>query len=347
MLIGMLHRRKDPEKVSRSYLYASFCKIEGFDFVYFTANDVNFKSKTVYGQVYNNGKWERKLCPFPDYVLNVSFPITPKQTDVYFKLKALTKFVTFPVGSKLSIYRKIKKGNLFTEYLIPYEIIKTSLQVFKFIEKHKKVIIKPSKSNHGKGVIFIEKNNDNFLVKQGFDNMYLNGIEMTEFLEPLIELKTMIIQKYISSLRKSGVSFDIRAHVQKNDNGNFEITMIYPRIAEQGKVVTNLSAGGLVKSLDKFLLDEYGEDEAFNMKRYLEVFALNFASHFETLYKHDFDELGIDLGIDENDKIWVYEVNIRPDRRYLIAKGARLSIKYVKYLSSQEKGEQDEDTLPK
>ena len=55
----------------------------------------------------------------------------------------------------------------------------------------------------------------------------------------------------------------------------------------------------------------------------------------------------MELGIDENDKIWVYEVNIRPDRRYLIAKEQDYLLNMLNIYLHKKRGEQDEDTLPK
>ena len=50
-----------------------------------------------------------------------------------------------------------------------------------------------------------------------------------------------------------------------------------------------------------------------NIQRYLERFAVSFSNHFDSLYDNVlFDELGIDVGIDEDQKLWLFEVNWRP-----------------------------------
>lgn len=60
MLIGMLHNRKDPNKVSRAYIYQAIAKLETVEFVYFTTKGVDFKDKKVIGKYYLEGEWREK-----------------------------------------------------------------------------------------------------------------------------------------------------------------------------------------------------------------------------------------------------------------------------------------------
>src|SRR3954452_5822887 len=73
-LIGMLHHRKDPNTVIKSYAYAAIAKAEGDKFVYFTPRSVNFVNKSIRGQVYEDGKWLERIMPFPDVIYNAGSP---------------------------------------------------------------------------------------------------------------------------------------------------------------------------------------------------------------------------------------------------------------------------------
>ena len=48
----------------------------------------------------------------------------------------------------------------------------------------------------------------------------------------------------------------------------------------------------------------------------MESFSLQLAAHMDKIqkeiYNEELDELGIDIGIDKDNKIWVYEINWRP-----------------------------------
>lgn len=55
------------------------------------------------------------------------------------------------------------------------------------------------------------------------------------------------------------------------------------------------------------------KDDWFNIKETLEYFSLNISNHIDSLYDDvSFDELGIDVGIDKNQGLWLFEVNWRP-----------------------------------
>ena len=113
---------------------------------------------------------------------------------------------------------------------------------------------------------------------------------------------------------------------------------MFPRIASKG-IVTNVSSGGYTSMITSFLQEQFGEDY-FDMKRYLEVFAVQFSTHFDSLYDEPLDELGIDVGIDQNNKIWIYEVNWRPGTPilfYLEADVAKRMIQYATYLAKEAK----------
>ena len=117
--------------------------------------------------------------------------------------------------------------------------------------------------------------------------------------------------------------------------------MIYPKIGFKHKVATNLGQGGKITELKTFLNIVFG-DEYFDIMRYLEVFAIQFAEHFDTLYKHEFDELGIDIGLDEDKKIWIYEVNWRPGHIFLESKASYYTVKYANYLACKKGRKKDE-----
>ena len=110
MLIGMFHIRKDPNKVSRAYLYSTIARHEGHDFFYFTAKGVDFEKKEILGKHYSNGRWVTKRFPFPDVVINAANQNTPFQEETEDRLKTLLPFTSHPVGTKANVYRKILAG---------------------------------------------------------------------------------------------------------------------------------------------------------------------------------------------------------------------------------------------
>lgn len=88
--------------------------------------------------------------------------------------------------------------------------------------------------------------------------------------------------------------------------------------------------------MESFFEREYGF-ESYDMQRILEHFAIRFSKQFDELYNGRLDELGIDIGIDEHKKLWIYEVNWRPGAAYRGLDAAMNTIPYAAYLANQHK----------
>lgn len=343
-LIGMLHHRKDPETVIKSYAYAVVAKAEGARFFYFSPGKVNFINSTIRGQVYENGKWVERIMPFPDVIYNAGSPEKlAKSKEIIQKLKEKIPFTTNSIGNKWNINERLKEAKQFSNYLIPTEIVKNTDLFFKFLDGFEKVVFKPIDGRKGKGIFFISKKDHFYQVMKDSDSNDYSKKKLQDFIESMISKGTYIIQPYIRSITKSGQIYDFRLHVQKNGEGKWVITTIYPRIAPKGSIIPNINNGGFTNYLDPFLKQEFN-DEAYNIRRTLEHFALSLANHLDeiqmTQYEEVIDEIGVDIGLDENRKIWIYEVNWRPGcppAFYLELDVVIHSIKYAMFLANNQK----------
>lgn len=336
-VIGMLHSRKDPNNVKKAYACAAVSKMEGIDFFYFSFGTVDMVHDKINGWRYDSGKWIQQQQDLPDIIINCKSPKNVKQKQIWEYLKSRCLFTSYSVGNKVNVYQKIIEGKQFAHYVIPFFILNKGEGIFSHFQDQKKLVIKPIKGNGGKGIIFIDKITTNhFQVLNGDHVETLKKNELIIYLEHLLMTNRYIIQPFMESSTKEGMAYDIRLHVQKNQYGEWEITLIYPRISANRKMISNISSGGYRGELLPFLIEQFGDDY-FNMKRLLEHFSIRFSQHFESLYNHHFDELGIDIGIDENQKLWIYEVNWRPGSKHRELDVARKQIQYAVYLAKPNK----------
>ena len=342
-IIGMLHHRKDPETVMKAYAFAAVAAAEGASFFYFSPGEVNFSNRTINGQVYEKGRWQRKIMPFPNVIYNAGSPEKlTNSKEVIEKLKTDIPFTTFSIGNKWSVNRRLKEAKDFANYLIPTEIVKSTDHFFKFLSAFDKVVFKPIDGRKGKGIFFIEQQGDRFSVKGESTNRMYGKSQLNGFIKQKLVKETFIVQPYIQSVTKSGQVFDFRLHVQKNGEGEWVITTIYPRIAPQGSIIANINSGGYTNYLDPFLEHEFKE-EAFNLRKKLEYFSLSLAKHLDELQMEKFgemiDEIGVDVGMDEQRKLWIYEVNWRPGcppAFYLELDVVKNTIQYAIYLAKNQ-----------
>ncbi|WP_053365723.1 YheC/YheD family endospore coat-associated protein [Bacillus sp. FJAT-27245] len=335
--IGMLHYRKDPEKVNKVYAYAAAAKMEGVNFFYFTPGKVNLDKKQIVGLFYEKGRWVEREVGYPDVIFNAGGTLTSKQDEIVDALEKEIPFTSHAIGDKMSVYYRIKKSGKFSQYLIPSEKVERIQTIFLYLNNYNSIIIKPVSGAKGEGIIFVEKRGENYSLKADDIEHNFSKEELDDWIaELLIRDEEYLVQPFIRSETKRGLAFDFRLHVQKNGQGKWVNTAIYPRIADTG-VVSNISYGGYTSILDGFLRKQFDE-EFYNVKRYLENFAIQFSTHFDSLYDEPLDELGIDIGMDENQKIWLYEVNWRPGAPvlfYLEMDIAKRAIEYAVYLAKQ------------
>lgn len=347
-IIGMLHHRKDPETVVKAYAFAAIAAAEGAQFFYFTPGEVNFVNRTIKGQVYENGNWSTKIMPFPDVIYNAGSPEKlSKSKEIMKKMKNEIPFTTHSIGNKWSVNRRLKEAKDFASYLIPTEVVKNADHFHHYISAFDKVVFKPIDGRKGQGIFFIVKEDEQFVVRgHGFYRNF-SRIQVEEFITQKLENETFIIQPYIQSVTKSGQVFDFRLHVQKDGNGEWVITTIYPRVAPRGSIIANINSGGYTNYLDPFLEQEFKQD-AYNIKKKLEYFSLTLAKHMDELQMEKFgeviDEIGVDIGMDENHKLWIYEVNWRPGcppTFYLEMDVVKYTVQYAMYIANNQKAIQN------
>lgn len=333
-LIGMLHYRKKPYGIRKAYACAAVAKMEGIEFFYFSYKGIDFKLRKIDGWIYQEGSWLQKQLNFPDVIINISSPKTSFQKAIYKQLKKTVPFTSHPIGNKMKVYKKIMEKGTFASYLIPTFPLSKKKHVFNLFDYSEKIVIKPYKGNHGKKILFVEKLGDekfkviNELEVEIFDLDHFNLL-----IKELNDEQNYLVQPFIECKTKTGLTYDFRLHVQKNGSGEWKINLIYPRISGNHKLISNVSSGGYRGELNSFLKEQF-DSEYFNIKRLLEQFALTFSAHFEGLYNYSFDELGIDVGIDDKHKLWIYEVNWRPGSKHRELEGAKNLVKYAEYLGN-------------
>jgi len=337
--VGMLYHSKHPRHVTKAYNCAAVAKMVGIQFFYFSPENVRFEEKMILGYIYENGQWLPKEMPFPDIIYNPSHLRSLSKTDVYCKLKSMIPFTSHPIGDKIKVFKKIQKMPEFAHYLIPSEVIEDSEQVTQALDQFRKIVVKPLAGRQGQKVIFIEQNGDQFDLLEGTTRSTVSEAELHSMIKSLTSEMKFLVQPFISSRTKEGNPFDFRLHVQKNGEGKWSIASIHPRIGSKDGIISNVHTGGYTGKLPIFLSSEFG-DEQYDIQKRLEHFALKFSEQFEKFYKNPLDELGIDIGIDEDKKLWIYEVNTLPgclNRELDVAKN---TIPYAVYLARQHKNKE-------
>jgi glutathione synthase/RimK-type ligase-like ATP-grasp enzyme len=178
------------------------------------------------------------------------------------------------------------------------------------LKQYGMVYIKPDLGTGGSGVIRVEKSGETYRYQHQTTvrKFYTLG-SLHRAIMKATKKRSYLIQRGIDLLRHDGRAFDIRVMVQKNKSSKWETTGVIGRLGNPDKIVTNVCKGGVSKSVPSLLKHHVGHVNKY-MDRLREIgckSGVQLSKKFSNL-----NELGLDIGIDDDHNLWILEVNTRP-----------------------------------
>ncbi|OAB44063.1 YheC/YheD family protein [Paenibacillus antarcticus] len=200
--------------------------------------------------------------------------------------------------------------------LIPYVPRTASLTLSRLLlmlNRYKMVYIKPVCGSLGIGVIRVERNGALFRYRDGTHTYTFRTFrQMYVSIQHRIGSTPYLVQKGIVMLQLRHRPFDFRVMVQRNEKSIWECTGVVARLAHPKKAVTNGSQGGTIYAADEILSKVADITKAEKLVEEMKKIGLKTAKQFSASYPN-MNELGLDIAVDRNLRLWILEVNTRPD----------------------------------
>ncbi|MBW7455069.1 YheC/YheD family protein [Paenibacillus sepulcri] len=181
------------------------------------------------------------------------------------------------------------------------------------LQAHGMVVIKPVVGAGGHGVIKVTREGSGYAYTYyakkrhfgSFDGLYhsLNGMRKG---------RRYLIQKGIRLATIKGRPIDYRVKHVKQADGSWAITAIVGRLARQGLFVTNLCRGGTRLNGSEGIRLSVSSNAVAGKKQQMRRLTRLSTEVLERQFP-GIGQLGFDYGIDKNGKIWIFEVNTRPE----------------------------------
>ena len=308
--------------------------------VFFNTSNVNFDRGIILAKEFMNNKWNEVEVEFPDVIQNVHIKEGSKQSLTEKRLRKLIPFTSFTIMNKMFLPFQIIKSGEFGEYFIPFKYIDNYSIVENYFNNFDQVVIKPISSSQGTGILYIEKKKNRFFLKEDKKKYKFNISEFKQVIKKLLDLNKnntqYIIQPYVKCRTKEGNPYDIRAHLQKNGEGKWVFTKVYPRIGGKDTILSNISKGGETLDIKTFVINEFGKNKGEVLLNSVYDLAMKLTTHVDSLYNMSIDELGIDIAIDENNRLWVHEVQPQPQSKYHEKERAQNMLEYALFLAENE-----------
>jgi hypothetical protein len=199
---------------------------------------------------------------------------------------------------------------------IPVTVPLTKQHLHGMLQEFPFVYLKPDNSCQGKGLFRIDRMGRNRYLMRArdvqFELKYENFTRMCKDLRNARMRRPYIIQEGISSQTPGGAMMDIRVHLTRVD-GKWEIAGLVGRVAQPRKIATNAYSGGKSVHVDELLTKEmgYSEEHAQQTIEKLKSISERAVQRISARYP-SWSEYGLDIGIDKQGHLWIYEINIRP-----------------------------------
>ncbi|MUV37067.1 UDP-N-acetylmuramoyl-tripeptide--D-alanyl-D-alanine ligase [Lentibacillus sp. JNUCC-1] len=299
--------------------------------IFFTSKDVDLEHKTISADVFTKGEWQQVKASYPDVINNVG---GGRRTRVDRRLRREVPFTSFFVGNKFFLPKRMVQYRKYAELLVPFKLCLHEIDIHDFLEENNSVVFKALSSNRGENIYFVTKKGSRYTILAHKKEHILSEDAFNKWVQNTIlkEKGSFIVQRYIHTRTKADEPYHIRAHVQKNGDGEWVLTHIYPRVGNKKSNLSNVATDGRVEDLHDFMQQEYGDKGEMYEQDILRL-SMELAHYLDKLHNLALDELGIDLAIDENGRYWMHEANNGPQTAYHEEKRAVNTIAYAKYIA--------------
>ncbi|GGD74195.1 YheC/YheD family endospore coat-associated protein [Paenibacillus nasutitermitis] len=359
-LIGVLISRDYPDMKDRPFgSITLFCKelvdacaVQGAHVYFFTPSHIAGNSSTVEGWVYAEG-WRKATVPAPDVVNNrlTSRKLENKSNVQHFLKEAKSRHNTTIFNEKFldkpEVFEALQKDPALIKYLPESHVLRNYKMLTSMCSRYSTVFLKPVRGSLGKGIIRISR-----LDKDSYQALYATvGGTRKQHFTSLLKLFSSVsgkmktvryqIQQGLHLINISGRPVDFRALVQKNETGKWTLTSIVARTAGNHHFVSNLARGGTLSTAKEAVLkSNLTGQHAQGAPARLQRAALEIAKGIDTFIPAHFGELGIDLALDSNGRVWLIEVNSKPSKNdntplpdQKIRPSVRNMIRYARHLT--------------
>lgn len=304
---------------------ADTCQLRGGMAFFFSQDHIRTQKNTIKGWTYANG-WRKMTFPLPDVVYNRISTRKIEQNSVVQNFFDQLNASRIPVFNekfldKNEVFDALQKDPTLHPYLPESYLLRNYAMFKRMCTKYPVIFLKPVKGSLGKGIIRITKLPTG---KYSCQTMSINGAKVRHFssisrifkhLSGQIKSRRYQIQQGLTLLTCKGRPVDFRALVQKNNKGEWSITSIVGRIAGPNHFVSNLARGGSLNSVrDVLIQSKLPADQIKRVESKLKTLAVRLAEGIDHHIPYHFGELGVDLAVENNGKVWLLEINSKPSK---------------------------------
>ncbi|NBD26092.1 YheC/YheD family endospore coat-associated protein [Paenibacillus glycinis] len=300
----------------------------GFLVYVLTVKQLKLGRKSLNGYTYDPGSdaWLVQKFPFPELIYNrIPLREDELQPEVRRKIAACLRNPRVQIFNpkffnKWSLFKWLRQSKNTKPFIPATSRMLTVSGLGRMMLRHRFLYLKPVSGKAGKGIMTIqlqpEKPLPYRLKIQGNKGSTTYNCGTISKLWTRIKKESSgeryIAQQGIQLAAYNDRSFDLRALIQKNQRGQWDISGIGARLAGSMSITTHVPRGGSIEDPEKLLVGVFGQDEANKLLTKTRSTALVIARQIERGSGRSLAEMSMDLGIDQAGNIWFFEANAKP-----------------------------------
>lgn len=319
-VIGLLLAKSEARltRYLNQYLIYSIAyeQINGILFV-FCEQHIDFANEKITGYIYDPSSpenWRKAELPFPGAIFR---RVELAQNTLNgLREKMGRSFFNAQYFDKWQFWNWLSSDEELREFLAETSNKMNVTSLNAFIEKFNGVYLKPKNGSRGQGIYYIEKQENEYIILQNYkdETQTFTSEQMAQFLRRHF---SFLLQEPIRLHTFEGRKVDYRVILQKNGSGFWQCTGMIARFGKTNAISSNFKASGFAMEGTRALMTQFGYDELTAYQKYQEIITIctKMACKIDEI-AGAYADLGIDVGIDEQGKVWVIEMNKRPDHDF-------------------------------
>ncbi|WP_044477699.1 YheC/YheD family endospore coat-associated protein [Paenibacillus antibioticophila] len=305
----------------------------GLDVYVFTPMDIHGKKSMIHALIYDPGTrtWSRKWREFPDLIYDRCRIQRSKRFEQLKQFRhryGHLRFLNRPLRDKWTIYQLLSRKASFRSYLPETVLFQNSSDPVRLLHKHSSIYVKPINGTGGRGILRLERLENNMVLVQGrrqnrsiIPAQKLPISRLGSLLHNWKGSSRFIAQQAIHIKLPDGKVHDYRMLVQKNGEGQWEVTGGAGRVGPARSVTSNLHGGGRAIPMNRLLSHSgHSDEKRSQIRRTAEKLSLEVAEYLESSIGA-ICELALDLAIDRSGSVYILEVNPKPAREVFMQTG--------------------------
>jgi len=286
--------------------------------VFFFAPQIDFETMTVEGYTFTNEEgWQTRIHDVPNVIFHNAISSHQPSLESIRKLRKMDWYLfNQMIGNKWRMTNLMNRWAPLSAHVPDTDYLSEPKEVDDWLSRYPAVYLKPITGCGGTGIMRVEYNEDGLYKISGELEAVMTQEEFYPFIMECRSHTHYIIQREIKLFSVDDRKIDLRVFVVRDGDKKWRAISTVAKWGADDKIVTNLVAGGEMKSLDWLAEETKKQGVPMPTQEEIERVATEAGESIMSRYPK-VTYLGMDVALDYNGDLYLLDLNPAPTRKTL------------------------------